>query len=327
MLSVKFRPTDSSFVFEDVAKIYNQPYQNEDILSFQTDEVNVHLEKISLQEGIDVSIVKVISKEHVQIVRLNDKTGNIIPLTISNFSTYHRQRDISHKKNKNDSYELNWSNAREETYLDISPNEELRVLTFRIDIKALNQLEDQENSLLKKMILSNTDPFSFYHFVPEEMKRIIDKIFHLKGHIDWVKIKRKALCFDCLAEFLLLSQNKTPFKHDLTINKLQLQRVLDMKIYILKNITEKISIKDLENKFALSESSIHKDFKKVLKVSPYQFLKEERLAKAKDLLLNSTMSIGEIAYCLNFTSPSHFSYNFKKHFGILPKEYKNDFMI
>lgn len=42
---------------------------------------------------------------------------------------------------------------------------------------------------------------------------------------------------------------------------------------------------------------------------------------AKNLLLQPDLSIKEVAYKLNYSSPGHFSREFKRFFGITPRQY------
>jgi AraC family transcriptional activator of pobA len=47
------------------------------------------------------------------------------------------------------------------------------------------------------------------------------------------------------------------------------------------------------------------------------------IEKAKTSLLNSNMSLSEIAYSLGFEYPQHFSKLFKTKTGVSPSEYRN----
>ncbi|MBN2817445.1 MAG: helix-turn-helix domain-containing protein, partial [Bacteroidales bacterium] len=43
--------------------------------------------------------------------------------------------------------------------------------------------------------------------------------------------------------------------------------------------------------------------------------------RAAEFLLEGKMNISEIADITGFSTPSHFSVSFKKHFGVSPKNY------
>lgn len=52
-----------------------------------------------------------------------------------------------------------------------------------------------------------------------------------------------------------------------------------------------------------------------------QYIKKEKLSEAKYLLLHDTYSILEISELLGYDSPSYFSSDFKKHYGLSPRQY------
>lgn len=57
--------------------------------------------------------------------------------------------------------------------------------------------------------------------------------------------------------------------------------------------------------------------------SPQQHIRSRLIDMAKDRLLGSSKSVGEIAYELGFKYPQHFSRFFKKEVGRTPNEYRN----
>lgn len=55
---------------------------------------------------------------------------------------------------------------------------------------------------------------------------------------------------------------------------------------------------------------------------PQSYLNRTVIEKAKTLLEDTALSVGEIALKLGFTDPLYFSRLFKKHCGISPKSYR-----
>ena len=58
-------------------------------------------------------------------------------------------------------------------------------------------------------------------------------------------------------------------------------------------------------------------------ISPHRFLLSLRLDEARDLLINSGMSINRVAEKTGFLDPCYFSRLFKKYTGLTPKEYRS----
>ncbi len=71
-----------------------------------------------------------------------------------------------------------------------------------------------------------------------------------------------------------------------------------------------------------SEVYLRKLFNRTFKVSPKQYLTDLRLAKAKQLLKNSSTSVTKIAEDCGYSSIYHFSRAFKSATGYTPTEYR-----
>ena len=54
-----------------------------------------------------------------------------------------------------------------------------------------------------------------------------------------------------------------------------------------------------------------------------EYLTEVRLEAAKELLAGSDARMSDIAFDVGYQEPHYFSYLFKKHVGMSPREYRN----
>lgn len=114
---------------------------------------------------------------------------------------------------------------------------------------------------------------------------------------------------------------RTPkiFSHNSDVR--QVHKVRD---YILQNLGKDIlDMKDLTSTFFTNESKLKNDFKAVFGVTPFQFLKAERLKLAKELVQNTTLPLKNVAHTCGFNSYPHFSYAFKEEFKISPQQLRN----
>ena len=64
-------------------------------------------------------------------------------------------------------------------------------------------------------------------------------------------------------------------------------------------------------------------FASTFHITPHQYILDRRIARAKTLLLTSTMSITEIAATLGFSSHSHFTTTFRNRVGSTPTVYRD----
>ena len=83
-----------------------------------------------------------------------------------------------------------------------------------------------------------------------------------------------------------------------------------------------ITVEDLSREVALSPYYLIRAFRHVYKQTPHQYLVGLRIARAKELLRNSDLSITEICVAVGFESLGSFSTLFRKVAGLSPSAYR-----
>ncbi len=86
--------------------------------------------------------------------------------------------------------------------------------------------------------------------------------------------------------------------------------------------TEPLRIEAVAGMFGVHRSYFSQFFRQKLGRSPQQYLQELRLSRAKQLLSDQTLPIGEIAQSAGYPDLYTFSRAFKKHIGCSPSEYR-----
>lgn len=84
------------------------------------------------------------------------------------------------------------------------------------------------------------------------------------------------------------------------------------------------TVDKLASDMALSRSNIYRRTQTILGITPSDFIRNVRLKHAAYLLAETDLPINQVAVSVGFASSSHFSQCFKKMFGVLPSEYKNN---
>jgi AraC-like DNA-binding protein len=79
-----------------------------------------------------------------------------------------------------------------------------------------------------------------------------------------------------------------------------------------------LRIEELAAKANMSTSALHNQFKKVTAMSPLQYQKLIRLQEARRLLLSESSDAAEIGYRVGYESPSQFSREYARMFGLPP---------
>lgn len=99
----------------------------------------------------------------------------------------------------------------------------------------------------------------------------------------------------------------------------QWHRVSQVINALHKNYTRPLRIATLAEEVNMSESSLFHTFKKVTRMSPLQFQKKLRLHEARRLMLSEGMDAASASYRVGYQSPSQFSREYSRLFGIPPR--------
>ncbi len=83
-----------------------------------------------------------------------------------------------------------------------------------------------------------------------------------------------------------------------------------------------LTVAQLAELCGMSEVYFRKLFLNSLGVPPKEYMIQKRMEYAKTLLLSGNFSVAEAAIMCGYAEPCHFSREFKKRFGISPKNYK-----
>ncbi|MGB7320712.1 MAG: GlxA family transcriptional regulator [Albidovulum sp.] len=84
------------------------------------------------------------------------------------------------------------------------------------------------------------------------------------------------------------------------------------------NIEEPISPADLATNVSMSTRQLERLFRRYLNRSPKRYYMELRLQKARNLLMQTDMSVINVALACGFASPSHFSKCYRAHYKTTP---------
>ena len=103
--------------------------------------------------------------------------------------------------------------------------------------------------------------------------------------------------------------------------------IYNIQDYINENYMEDINLDSIENKFYINKYEVSRNFKKITGYNFKTYLILVRLSKAKDLLVNSNLTIAEIADRIGYGSESLFVRMFKKYENTTPTKYRRSYQI
>jgi AraC family transcriptional regulator len=100
------------------------------------------------------------------------------------------------------------------------------------------------------------------------------------------------------------------------------RQILQVVEYINEYLDQDIKLTDLASLLAISESHFSHRFKQSIGITPYQYLLQQRIERAKQLLKQGDCSIADIALMCGFNSHSHLSKQFRQLTGMTPRTYR-----
>lgn len=111
---------------------------------------------------------------------------------------------------------------------------------------------------------------------------------------------------------------KCPFLNQ----KDNVNKVRDAKQHLISNLQESLTIKELAKLVGLNEYNLKTGFKEIYGKPVHSYLKDYKIAKAKEMIETKEYQINEVADLLGYTNVSHFIDAFKKKHGKTPKQFE-----
>lgn len=113
-------------------------------------------------------------------------------------------------------------------------------------------------------------------------------------------------------------------RHDLTLTQRTDQvRVKAMISYIQAHFREKVTLDQVAQAASVSRNTCLNAFRRVLGLSPMEYLTNQRLEHALHLLLTSELPVAQVAEACGFGDASYFGKIFRKKVGLSPTQYRH----
>jgi AraC family transcriptional regulator of arabinose operon len=157
---------------------------------------------------------------------------------------------------------------------------------------------------------------------PDRFQKLFEMMmFDLKAQDSWTDIMSKAY----LVQFaVLLRRALREFRGGRTDPASQrssrIEKAIDM---IHDSLTGDLSLKELAHKAFMSESSFSHLFKDLTGIPPKKYATRVRIARAKEMLETTELTVKEIAAELGYDDPHYFSRIFKKTAGKPPSAFRS----
>lgn len=215
--------------------------------------------------------------------------------------------------------------SKDEVNHQMIKNQEYKALYFILKKEFLEK--SLPNTFFKDELLKNLEKEYFYENLfnmktDEKTRYLSNEIYYspFEGELNELYMESKTL--ELIHHFYsLLSQKdrKIDLK-GIKFSDYDIQALHKVKKILLDNMENPPSILELSKLVKLNDFKLKVGFKKLFNITPFAYLYEERMQKAKRLLEFSELSVGEVSLTVGYSQQQNFRKAFVKRFGVLPKD-------
>ena len=103
------------------------------------------------------------------------------------------------------------------------------------------------------------------------------------------------------------------------------EAIRQAQLFIEGNVTEKISVERLAERFAISRRNFVRRFKKATQNTPLEYIQRVKIEAAKRSLESTQKNVNEVMYQVGYMDQKAFRTVFKKYVGLSPVAYKTKY--
>ncbi|MGY1423596.1 helix-turn-helix domain-containing protein [Bacillus cereus] len=267
--------------------------------------VSVILYNLIYSKKIEISTVE---KKNITIKGTTCKVGNPDLFISIRHQNHHECADLSLAIRM---FEAIKSGNKEKllTYLYPFTHEETGILCLESELRNRKNQGIAAITLATKYAIDGGLPSDTAFAISDLYIQNLEKFNDIK---DVEKIIKEALCI--FADYVEKYNNQKLSK-----------TVLDCKNYILKNIYQELSLKQLAHHTVKNPVYLSTLFKKEVGMSLNKYIQLQKIEEAKKLLTLTQHSLLDISTLLTFNNQSYFTKVFKEYTRITPKQYRNQY--
>jgi AraC-like DNA-binding protein len=108
----------------------------------------------------------------------------------------------------------------------------------------------------------------------------------------------------------------------ITLRKYDLEKLYEAREYLLHNIENPPTLKQLAHKIGMNEFKLKKGYKQVFGTTIFGDFNKVRMEEARNHLLETDKSIADISLLAGYDDPPNFIRAFKHYFGSAPNQFR-----
>ena len=155
--------------------------------------------------------------------------------------------------------------------------------------------------------------------ITPRMRETIQRIRQLDSSQVACSLFLEAHVLDLLA--MIITQLHQPvYANGHSFSRTDLEHIHMAREILIDRISNPPTLAELSRLVGSNEFILKRGFKDIFGTSPYAFHLQHKLALAKSYILDTALTIAEIAYKVGYSDPAHFTKAFRKQYGIRPSD-------
>lgn len=203
--------------------------------------------------------------------------------------------------------------------IDSSPENPCLGVIIYLDSHIVSELLENFDNLKEWQIDKRTEKIITIAPMNKTIENSLERLLDTVNNPMDIKVLSKSFIREIFYEVLKSPQGhilRNTIQHHTKVHEM----VPTIK-YLEQNFKNDINIDEIAKFASMSVPSLHKNFKRATSLSPIQFIKQLRLHNAHSLLL-SGYNASNAAFESGYTNSAQFSREFKRLFGMSPRELK-----
>ena len=196
-----------------------------------------------------------------------------------------------------------------------TPDEPFVVLSMKIDLQVVNHILFEQATLPFANHEINLPAFTQWH-LERELEHAFARLLLLHENPEDIAFLAPLIQQEIYYR-LLKGEQGGKLKQMVSFGS-NTQKIAKATQYLQAHFRETVRIETLAELCGMSLSGFHHHFKETTTLSPLQYQKSLRLMEAKRLIYQEHNAIAKAAFQVGYESPSQFSREYKRYFGIAP---------
>ena len=207
-------------------------------------------------------------------------------------------------------------------------NMETEFTSLEIDrLRYIDKIECDLNTVPKRLakVLRDTkaeDPFTYRSNYSIALADIVYQIHHSEYDGLSRKSYLEARALDLFAEVIqLFADDERPNSKQVLLRKADIETIVEARDLMLEDLSKSHTIPELAKAVGINTTKLKQGFKILYNQTINEYLRDKRLAVAKEYVLEGRWSIKQVSEKVGYKNYAYFSSRFKERYGAVPSEY------